>query len=1251
MATTPRIFKRIVIVLFGTIVICILSITFIIKYHIKSVLREVIRRETNGEYQLDFSSISVSFTEGEVKIKDAGLTPADSIPHKTSYRVKMDDLYFSLRSWKQLLFHRKLFIDSVHVNHPDIIIIHQEMEENKNPASQMKEIYSSLKDISERLKVHVLEISNADIDIYKKGKDHDPFLITHIDFRIENFGQKENDKSKLRYSDNLVLRLSRQRWVFPSGQSMSFSNLSFSGNEQVFELDSILIERNSQITYPTTSLYADKLLLKAEKLSSLFEKNELNLDTVFCKSPILSFTMPGKLSQGDSTNALHQLLGNIRTQFINIENGQLQINSSDGARSYKSQKTNLKIYNLTIDHDRLQHLKADNIDLLLNEVSFSSLDSLYLLTIKEFGFNGGNLVCKNAYLQPSSKNSSYLRGINIPLFTLVDVSLQDLLEKRFKAKSILIERPQAYFTSNTKKGKGADKDISIEKVYETLNELAEMIDVHWLTVKNGKIKYYSESSNDIKLSIADINTEINLDDLLKSSSPLAIKHSIHALCIGYLKLDNDTKNIQLKNFFLNGKKETGKAKALSYDLPSGIHLNAGNIFWKKFSWDDFVKNKKISMDSMDIDKLYITVGIPYGNPKKRDVSSHIALQKLNIHRSIISINQINNQAFSAETSNVMLKRLNLLNGIWSWGDFNAKVGNILFNGGGRQITIDQMNFSAGNESNAKDITFSDLTSSVKIPTIKFQLNLSRSDLNCFDFPFLSIYKPEINIEKFQKDLSGNKKNIGTVFVPFHVQNLDIMNGHLSYKSSPNSIKISTYFNVKIASARTYDNNTGEILLDSALLNFDSIVVDTKKIPFALDKLDLQITKGSLSKAVFSAYLKSQWESLSFSKQTTKRSIEIRNLSGEVDDIALVVQSGGDNHIIENIIPKVRLSRGSIFYNDTVISASVLDVSGTGKEAHLELGKIEIVPKENQRLLFKKYPWQKDYTTFKCDKIILNRIDLQAFLEDTAVIVQNIYLQRPYVSRYRNKNLPLNHRVEKLMPTKLIAAMKIPMHFDTVHIKEASIDVHEISAITKREGLVSLRNVEGWIKNITSRPVQGDALSLGVSGRLIDFDISKLNYAESYQDSLAGFRMNYTISSMQLPALTKVTDPLSAFSVKSGYADTLFARLSGNKYAAFGEMNFYYHNLRIRFLNKEDPLKKKFSLRLKTFAANNLIIQSNNKNQSVIFFYRNKEKFIFNYWIKTLLSGLLTSTGVKSNFKYKKMYNALSQMHSMPSIHE
>ena len=346
-----------------------------------------------------------------------------------------------------------------------------------------------------------------------------------------------------------------------------------------------------------------------------------------------------------------------------------------------------------------------------------------------------------------------------------------------------------------------------------------------------------------------------------------------------------------------------------------------------------------------------------------------------------------------------------------------------------------------------------------------------------------------------------------------------------------------------------------------------------------------------------------------------------------------------------------MTKGRFFYADSSMTATVSDISGAGKEGLLELKDIEIKPKETLESFYRTSEWQKDYLTFQCEKIVFNKINSHILLQDTALDIRHIYLQNPTLSAYRDKNIPFQHGIEKLMPSKLISKIRVPVSVDSVFIRGASINVHEISAITKMEGVVPLRNIEALIKNLTNRPDKTDSLQIDVHGLVLDYDIKKFSYKESYHDSLSGFNMKYSISPMSLSALTEVTGPLSAIEVTSGYADTLYAMQSGNKYAAFGDMNFHYQDLRIRLLNKDDTLKKSFYLVLESMLANSLIIKSKNTRESRIFYVRDREKFIFNYWVKSLFSGLLTSAGVKRNAQYLKMQDRFAEKYSLPAANK
>ena len=1257
MGSAKKYLKRIILIAVVILITTLLSLNFIAEYCIKSVLKDVVRRETSGLYQLNFSKISINLIKGIVTVRNTDLKPADTSQYKANNSLKIAGLYFSLGSWKQLLFQRTLFLDSIQINHPEISMFHPAANRNSNPLLQMQALYSSLKNISEKLKVHVLEINHGDISIYNQGANDSPLLIRNISFRVENFGEKTNEKTKLQFSDEYVLNITRQHWLFPSGQSLDFKKLYFSGKDQFFQIDSCLLTNAAGSTGRGSSLYADKLLFRANNLSSIFEKNELNIDTLYCKSPVLSFNLAGSQVATDSAGGLHQLLGNISIGYTNIENGQILINSGDNKRSYASQKTDLKIFALDISKDHLPHVRAGDVKLNLNEITFTSRDSLYLLTIKKFELDGNNLICKNAFLKPASGNKGSL-SVSLPVFTLVDVSLQDLLEKRLKARYLSIDGPEVYFKAGEKKTKTIRQGAIMDRFFDVLNGLTQLIDVSRLIVKNGNVEYYPASASAFKLVINDINTEIDLNDLLKSSSLTETKLSIRDFGIGSIHLFNSNTSLEVKNIFANGSRQIGKLGSVHLDLPSGIQLNAANIYWSKFSWDDFLKGRRIDIDSLDIGKLYITAGSHSTDKKdKKGVMSPVAIKRLNIREAFIKVREReNNTELMAKAKDISVGQLALGDSLFSWSELNAKMEDISFRDETKRVTVQRLRLSANNESQAENIVYSDLKNFVSIPQIKFQLNINGSGLNGWQLPWLSIYRPEIAIRNSPSGSGVSKKHGLPGAISFHVQKLDIIDGTIQYDFSGKQAFASPHFWVQIKSAGKDKINGGAILFDQAAFNFDSVSVNIENnIPVTVEKLGLDIREGSLrwngeQKPVFAGLLNGQWESLTLNKPTKSGHFEIRGLSGSMEGLPLSRATGNRNQFIEDVINRVSLTKGRFFYADSSVTATISNVSGTVKE-RLELKDIEVKPKETLESFYRTSKWQKDYLTFQCEKIVFNKIDNHALLQDTALAIQHIYLQNPTLSAYRDKNIPFQHGIEKLMPSKLISKISVPVSVDSVFIRGASINVHEISAITKMEGVIPLRNIEALIKNLTNRPDKTDSLQIDVHGRVLDYDIKKFSYKESYHDSLSGFNMKYNISPMSLSALTEVTGPLSAIEVTSGYADTLYAMQSGNKYAAFGDMNFYYQDLRIRLLNKDDTLKKSFYLVLESMLANSLIIKSKNTRESRIFYVRDREKFIFNYWVKSLFSGLLTSAGVKRNAQYLKMQDRFAEKYSLPAANK
>jgi hypothetical protein len=83
---------------------------------------------------------------------------------------------------------------------------------------------------------------------------------------------------------------------------------------------------------------------------------------------------------------------------------------------------------------------------------------------------------------------------------------------------------------------------------------------------------------------------------------------------------------------------------------------------------------------------------------------------------------------------------------------------------------------------------------------------------------------------------------------------------------------------------------------------------------------------------------------------------------------------------------------------------------------------------------------------------------------------------------------------------------------------------------------------------------------------------------------------------------------------------------------------YYTGLKIKFLGLGGDTSRSFKSRIITFLANDLLVKRNNqKGYGMIYANRDNERSFANYWMKIVLSGVMSSSGVRSNKSVEKKY--------------
>ncbi len=295
-----------------------------------------------------------------------------------------------------------------------------------------------------------------------------------------------------------------------------------------------------------------------------------------------------------------------------------------------------------------------------------------------------------------------------------------------------------------------------------------------------------------------------------------------------------------------------------------------------------------------------------------------------------------------------------------------------------------------------------------------------------------------------------------------------------------------------------------------------------------------------------------------------------------------------------------------------------------------------------RFEFSKYiNYQTDWFNLKATSVELKGINLNKLLQEQ-LIIKKAQINQANFTVFRDLNVPLDTSKFVALPQESLRKLKIPVFIDTLQVK-GNIDIYVASSDGSGIGVVSINELQGAVYGLksrtdgTSRPIE-----LSASGKLNKIGDFKANVSFDYPSPKSSFRMNGSIGEMELTSLNEMMVPMAAVEVRSGVSESVTFNFEGNDDYAKGTLDFKYNNLKVNILNGENYQASGLSNSLLTFFANSFVVRGQNPNvfkfnQGKIFFERDKSRSIFNYWAKSLLSGVVSSIGINSNKDDEKEY--------------
>lgn len=295
-----------------------------------------------------------------------------------------------------------------------------------------------------------------------------------------------------------------------------------------------------------------------------------------------------------------------------------------------------------------------------------------------------------------------------------------------------------------------------------------------------------------------------------------------------------------------------------------------------------------------------------------------------------------------------------------------------------------------------------------------------------------------------------------------------------------------------------------------------------------------------------------------------------------------------------------------------------------------------------RFSFSSYiDYQSDWFDLDLDRITLDQIDTKA-LVNGQLRAKHLKLHNADFVVFRDLNIPIDST--KYVPLLQEALGRVNHKFiiDTISVN-ANIKISILPKDGESVGYISFDELNGSIYGLgapfssLSEPVR-----LKTSGKINQRGDFEAQVYFPLNSDPAQYYFEGKVYPMDLASLNDMLVPLAAVEVRSGITEGISFSFEGNNDFSEGDMNLRYKNLRVNILNPETYESGGGGAAFRTFFANTFIFKKRNPSffklrKGRVFYERDKNRSIFNFWAKSLLSGAISSIGISKTEDDEKAF--------------
>lgn len=315
--------------------------------------------------------------------------------------------------------------------------------------------------------------------------------------------------------------------------------------------------------------------------------------------------------------------------------------------------------------------------------------------------------------------------------------------------------------------------------------------------------------------------------------------------------------------------------------------------------------------------------------------------------------------------------------------------------------------------------------------------------------------------------------------------------------------------------------------------------------------------------------------------------------------------------------------------DSLNTISLHQLSLSSEEQTITLDSLQLIPRYGELEFAQRHGSTIDRIDLTIPSMRLENVDFARFIDSARVYARYVQINNPELEDYLNRGIAGGPPTPKPLPFIAFRDLKTPVKIDSMRIENAYISYSEYVGDTPRAGTITFEETNAIFRDINNYPedIEKDiTTTLDVESQVMGTGLLNAHF-KFPMDTKEGFHeVRGQLDPMSMADFNRMLEHVAFVRIDRGELDSLEFEMTLNENQSSGTLVMNYKDLKISVLDKQSIQQHGLLENLKTFLANNFLVREDNTPETSmeagpIQFERDETKSIFNYWWKSLLSGI------------------------------